>query len=109
MATQNEKKINKKNKTLIEKDNILYGFKGELKSLKAWCMSLKISYKKTHYRINKLKWEFEEAIYPIERELIYYDGVTKTLLDWCILFDLETTVTCLKVLRGEKFENLVLE
>ena len=101
-ATWNEQQNNKRN-------NLHYEHKGEVKTLGTWCRELNLNYKLTYKRIYKYGWTFEEAITPIESMEVNYDGVTKTLHDWCDFFDLSPNHVYLRILRGEKFEKIVTE
>ena len=81
----------------------------KMRNLKDWCRYLKLSYEKVLFRIAELGWEFEEAIQPIEDKLISHEGSTKTLKDWCDLYDLKLPAIAIRILRGELFENIVKE
>lgn len=107
IITQKKKPRQKETGTLAD----YYSLEGYLKlrTLKDWCRYLKLSYKKIFFRMAELGWEFEEAIQPIEDRLIQYEGDTKTLQEWCTLFDLELPAIAIRILRGELFENIVRE
>lgn len=107
IITQKKKTKKKETGTLAD----YYALDGDLnlRTLKDWCQRLRLSYKKVFFRVAELGWEFEEAIQPIENKLIQYEGDTKTLQEWCDLFDLKLSVIAIRILRGELFENIVRE
>ncbi len=107
VITQKKKPRQKETGTLAD----YYALEGypKMRTLKDWCRYLKLSYKKVFFRMAELGWEFEEAIQSIEDRIIQYEGDTKTLQEWCDLFDLKLSVIAIRILRGELFENIVAE
>jgi hypothetical protein len=54
-------------------------------------------------------WTREEAVRPIEKEVIEYDGTSLTLLEWCGLLQLHHEDTYFRIIRGHKLEDIVRE
>lgn len=87
----------------------LYELAGISKALPDWCKDLQLPYRTILSRIQK-GMSFEKAILPsIENKLIKYDNVEKKLLMWCEMFCLDLRETCLKIIQGKAFEDIVLE
>lgn len=87
--------------------SLYFEYKGERKLLIEWCRTLNLKYSLVYYRIKVLKWEFHEAIQPIEYMPITFEGEVKSLQEWCDLFNLRYNQTYLRVLRGESFEQII--
>ena len=78
-ATQIEQLNNKRN-------NRIYEYNGESKTLTEWCRALNLKYSVIEQRIRVSKMSFERAITfipPTADTLITIDGITKTLIVWC--------------------------
>lgn len=101
-ATKEEQANNKRN-------NLFYEYKGEIKPLGTWCRELGLNRKLVYTRIREYGWSFSEAITPIEDLSIEYDGTRMTLQHWCDLLILKHNHVYLRILRGEKFEDIVCE
>lgn len=54
-------------------------------------------------------WTREEALRPIEKEVIEYDGTKLTLNEWCGLLQLHHEDTYFRIIRGHKLEDIVRE
>lgn len=100
-ATRIEQANNKRN-------NAIYELNGKVKTLAGWCRELHLNYDFVQQRLSR-GWSFEKAIVSAKAKLITYEDTTKTVYDWCDLMCLDVENTYLRILRGEKFEDIVGE
>lgn len=81
---------------------ILYDFDGEKLSISQIARKIGLSVSALHQRLKRMS--LEEAT---KHRSITFDGMTKPLVDWCLLFDLNLQDTYRRLLKGEEFGNIV--
>jgi hypothetical protein len=54
-------------------------------------------------------WTEEEAVLPIDKKAIEYDGTIMTLFEWCEFLQLHHEDTYLRIIRGHKLEDIAKE
>lgn len=100
-ATLEEQGNNKRN-------NVLCEYRGQTKTLAQWCRDFRLNYKTIYQRLQR-GWSFEEAILPIGSKSITFEDTTHPLNVWCDMLGLDLEDTCFRILKGEKFEDIVTE
>lgn len=99
--------------------NVHYTLNNETKTLAQWCDHYGVAYSLASNRI-KRGWSVEDALTKpsamvgaraaaVGSKQIFFDGVTKSLRDWCDLLDLDAKETYSRILDGESFEDIVKE
>lgn len=88
--------------------NTLCDISGINKTISEWCSVNRLPISTVKNRLYK-GWTLEEALRPIEREVFEFDGSKLTLYEWCCLMDVDQDNTYLRIIRGEKFEDIVKE
>ena len=83
-----------------------YEIEGVSKTFLEWCENSRLLFGTVRNRILN-GWTFREALRPIEKEIFEFEGSKLTLYEWCCLMDLDQNTTYLRILRGEKLEDLI--
>lgn len=91
----------------ITKDGLLT-LNGVTKTILQWCTERLVTFVLFRQRVNG-GWTFEESLTPIGSSRIRFDGEEKSLAEWCDMLGLDEQVVCLRILRGESFEDISKE
>ena len=86
----------------------LLTFKGETKTIQQWCYDNYVLFQRFRHRLY-LGWTLEQALTPIGDMLVTFEGDEMSLSAVCGLLDVKEDVVALRILRGEKFEDIIHE